>query len=85
MTAEIVKSLNWVRSRNLIHNQFNFEWWNHKKNINLENLSKEKKIAIKIIGIKFDRKKLMKEEIVKQNDRDNPIKRKWKKNVKNNF
>jgi len=47
-----------------------------KKNINLENLSKEKKIAIKIIGIKFDRKKLMKEEIVKQNDRDNPIKRK---------
>ena len=57
MTAEIVKSLNWVRSRSLIHNQFNFEWWNHKKNINLENLSKEKKIAIKIIGIKFDRKK----------------------------
>jgi hypothetical protein len=76
MTAEIVKSLNCVRSRSLIPNQFNFEWWNHKKNINLENLSKEKKIAIKIIGIKFDRKKLMKEEIVKQNDRDNPIKRK---------
>jgi hypothetical protein len=42
MTAEIVKSLNCVRSRSLIPNQFNFEWWNHKKNINLENLSKEK-------------------------------------------
>jgi len=43
MTAEIVKSLNCVRSRSLIPNQFNFEWWNHKKKYQFRKLIKGKK------------------------------------------
>jgi hypothetical protein len=51
-----------------------------KKNINLKHLPKENKIAIRKNWIKFDRKKIMKDEIVKKkNDRDNQVERKWKK------
>jgi hypothetical protein len=43
-------------------------------------LPKENKIAIRKNWIKFDRKKIMKDEIVKKkNDRDNQVERKWKK------
>jgi hypothetical protein len=38
------------------------------KNIYLKNFQKQKNISIKIIGIKFNRKKTMVDEIVKKNN-----------------
>jgi len=56
-----------------------------KKNVNLENLPKKKKITIKRIMIKFDMKEINWEWSCKQNNWDNPIERKWKKSTKINF
>jgi hypothetical protein len=50
-----VKSLNQVQLRNLILNQFNFEEWIYEKK-NLKTCQR-KKIEIKRMGIKFERKK----------------------------
>jgi hypothetical protein len=55
-----MKSLNQVQSRSLILNQFNFEGWNHEKS-HFKKLVKEKNI-VKKIGIKFKRKKKLKED-----------------------
>jgi beta-lactamase class D len=52
-TMKIMKSLNRVQSRNLIHNQINFKRWNHEK-YQFKKFVKEKKIAIKRKEIKFD-------------------------------
>jgi hypothetical protein len=52
---EIMNSFNWVQSRHLIFNQFNFEWWNNNKKYEFKKLAKEKKIVIKKIMIKFDK------------------------------
>jgi hypothetical protein len=56
-----------------------------KKNVNLENLPKKKKITIKRIRIKFDMKEINWEWSCKQNNWDNPIERKWKKVQKSIF
>jgi hypothetical protein len=52
----MVQSWTRVESKNLIPNQFNFNWWNHEKN-QFKKLAKAKKIAIKRMMIKFDREK----------------------------
>jgi REP element-mobilizing transposase RayT len=52
---KIMNSLNWVQSRNLIFNQFNFEWWNNNKNIWIEKTCQRKKDSNKKIRIKFDK------------------------------
>jgi hypothetical protein len=52
--------------KNSISNQFNIKWWNQKKKINFKDLPKLKKITIKIIGIKYDKKKLKEDEIIKK-------------------
>jgi hypothetical protein len=43
-----------------------------KKNINLKNLPKKKKITIKRMRIKFERKKTHGDEIVKKKPKNNP-------------
>jgi hypothetical protein len=54
---KIMNSLNWVQSRNLIFNQFNFKGWNREKKYQSKKLARAKKITIKKMKIKFDRKK----------------------------
>jgi hypothetical protein len=59
-----VKSQTCAQSRSLNLKKFNFEGWNHKKNINKKNI-KEKKTT-KTMVIKFDKKKPRRMKFVKK-------------------